>query len=167
MNILPIAINNSPAPANGATGDIPLTRNDPTSQTGKATAGTSQTGSTGNDPAAEPFARLLARQIGETAVLPPGTALISPLPVTARSIRSADTGIGREESQGSDHPRLRRSGRFGGRHDDTDPVAAKRVTGAAERCTVRRERNGCCLAIKCSHRRRPCPARRFAIDGRE
>ncbi len=72
MNILPIAINNTPASAKSASGDTPLTRNDPASQTGKATASTAQTGSAGNDPAAEPFASLLARQIGETA--PPGSA---------------------------------------------------------------------------------------------
>ncbi len=78
MNILPIAINNAPAPAKGAAGDTPLPRNDPASQTGNAAAGTSQTGSTGNDPATEPFASLLARQLGETAVPPPGTAQITP-----------------------------------------------------------------------------------------
>lgn len=69
MTILPIATNSAPTPVKGASGDAPMTRTDTAAQTGNTAA--SQSNTPGNDPTAEPFASLLARQIGQTGLPAP------------------------------------------------------------------------------------------------
>jgi flagellar hook-length control protein FliK len=64
MTNLPITSNNSQSPAMATPGGAPLSRNDPATSPGD-TASTSQKNVAANDQAAEDFAVLLARQIGE------------------------------------------------------------------------------------------------------
>lgn len=86
MTILPIVTNSAPTPGKGASGDTALTRTDPAAKTANTPA--SQTSTPGNDPAAEPFASLLARQIDQTGLPAPKSAQILAADESAKKLAS-------------------------------------------------------------------------------